>query len=97
MNETYQDLEVFLTKDKFLADGWWEESPSPNGMLHYLRKGDWKLKFYRNEVYMAPLELSYIIHEEKGCLDSYRRISDPFNFHIKDIASFRFICKTLGI
>lgn len=97
MNETYQDLEVFLTREKILGEGWVESSPSPNGHLFYFKKGEWRMKFYKSDVYTAPLELSYYIPEQEGTYDSYSRWSDPFAFNCRDIATFRFICKILSI
>lgn len=97
MNETYQDLEIFLTKDRILGEGWEESGQSPNGCLYHFTKGKWRLKFYKNDRYMAPIELSYFVPEEEGTYDSYSRWTDPFSFDCKNIATFRFICKLLGI
>lgn len=103
----------YLTKEQIEAEGWIQESPSPNGYLYYFTKvvggnGEYNkwghyegtryfLKYYKNNKWLAPLEISQLIPEipdERGSRE-YR--SDPLKFDCKDINTFRYICKLLRI
>lgn len=103
----------YLTDKQIEAEGWIQESPSPNGYLYYFTKvvggnGEYNkwghyegtryfLKYYKNNKWLAPLEISQLIPEipdERGSRE-YR--SDPLKFDCKDINTFRYICKLLRI
>lgn len=111
-SENYFDLEgthisirtPYLTKEDIENLGWISTGPSPNGYFHsfekegglYSIKTKWRLEFYKNDKWLAPIKLRYFI-SEKGILDSYAHWSEEFEFESKSKNELIQIQKLLGI
>lgn len=95
----------YLTKEEIENDGWKLTEPSPNGYLFNFEKTSgkhgnakrWNLRYYKNDVFLAPVEICYYIKPFNFEYDNYERWSDKVSFQCYSFEDFRKICDFLAI
>lgn len=95
----------YLSKEDIEDRGWAQYEESPNGYLYNFQKVSgkhgmartWRLKFYKHDTYLAPLEVCYYIENDPFVYDGFEGWTEKFSFECRNVEEFDQLLRMLCI